>query len=448
MVSQRSLKIRNAIIGLVVSIILILSFFVILNFFSVFSGNFEEATTVLGNLVQSSSALIAIVFGFILFVSEIIIGKYASGTLSYIFNNQIFMTIFVFYVAATLTITSSMWLISNTFFKVFVDVSVSLFLLQVLLLPILFVNQTRLLNPKTIIDNYLSKVSLKDKKSAKEATASISLVFSIVYKLMENREFDAVTYGLKTITNIVTSDSNKKSFGLTPWVIPSYERIAVEGFKFDPNTSGLVILEFYEIVNHLEKKEPFVLANTCSQITSACFNISSIVTGKPYSQNILIASYQVLQKIFVAKSLVDYGFSAYEELEKMIQIIKMMVETNVPQYLISGPELQSNCRKLIKAEKYELMQHLFTGTLDASPKTDVTLLGYASIILHDVPLNKKEMAEGLIKAIKTKFEGMQIQFEKTNDTSRTNIGVRNQVMEIKSGNEEIAKKVDWFVEKK
>lgn len=446
MAFQARLRKRNIGIGILVSIILVSSLFLFYNSLHVFSGNNIEAIEILGILVQSSSALIAIVFAFLIFTNQTIIGKYVSGTLDYIFSDKKFVVIFVFYAIATLTISVTMWVFANFHWGTLVDVSISLFLMEIILLPILYRVLAKLLNPKTIVDTLLSKATSKDQEAVKDTMEKMKLVLSVVYKLAENREYDGATYGLKSITDIVTSYPNEKNgLGFYFWVIQNYERIAVECFKFDPNITVFVISQFNELLNHLTKKMPFVLANVCSRITTACSNIASLVAEKPYGESSLVSSYILLQRIYVSKSLVDYGFSAYDELVRMVQIIDMMIKANVILYSI-GFELQQNCERLIKAEKYEMMQNLFIGTLNAFPKTDFTLHEYANIILRGVPLGKKEIAGDLVKGIKTKFGHVDIQFEKTSDPSRSEIGTRNGVITIKSGNEEIAKKVKWFKE--
>lgn len=447
MARQLRLREKHISIGILISVILVSVLFLVYNFVHVFSGNDIEAMEILGILVQSSSAVIAIVFAFLIFISQAVIGKYVSGTLDYILNHRNFVVIFVFYAVATITISFAMWIFPNTHWKIFVDVSISLFLVEIVLLPILFIVQSKLLSPKTIIDSLLDKASLIDPKIAKSTMEKIEIVFSIIYKLAENREYDGATYGLKSVTNIVTSYPKKENgLGFYLWVIPNYERIGVECFKFEPNISIFVISQFDEIVNHLNEKLPFILANACSGITSACFNIASAVAEKPYSEPSLVGSYFLLQKIYVSKSLVDYGFSAYEELQKMIQIIGMMIKANVPPHLMMGFELESNCEKLMKAEKYEMMQSLFIETLNAFPKNDSILQAYVGIIFFAIPLSKKEVADELIKGIKTKFGHLDIRFEKTTDPSRTEIGVRNGVIDVKTGNEELAEKVGWFKE--
>ena len=446
MAFQTTLQKINIGIGILISIILVSSLFLFYNSLHVFSGNNTEAIEILGILVQSSSALIAIVFAFFIFIGQTIIGKYISGTLDYVLNHRNFVTILVFYVVATLTISLAMWIFPSNHWRPLVDVSISLFLVEIMSLPFLFMFSSKLLSPKTMIDTILGDTSLTDQKAVKETMEKMELVFSIIYKLAENREYDGATYGLKSITDTVTSYPNEKNgFRFYLWVIPNYERIAVECFKFEPNITVFVISQFNELLNRLTKKAPFVLANACSRITTACSNIASLVAEKPYGESSLVRSYHLLQRIYVSKSLVDYGFSAYNELVRMVQIIEMMIKANVTLHLI-GFELQHNCERLIKAEKYEMMQNLFIGTLNASPKTEFTLHTYVNIIFFTVPPSKKEIADELVKEIKKKFGHVDIQFEKTSDPSRSEIGVRNGVITIKSGNEEISEKVKWFKE--
>ena len=92
------------------------------------------------------------------------------------------------------------------------------------------------------------------------------------------------------------------------------------------------------------------------------------------------------------------------------------------------------------------MQSLFIETLNTLPKNDFILQEYVGIIFFAIPLSKKEVADEVIKGIKTKFGHVDIRFEKTTDPSRTEIGVRNGVIDVKTGNEELTEKITWFKE--
>ena len=94
-------KYTHILTSFLLSIILIGVLFLFFNFFKIFSGSNGDAIAILGILVQSSSALIAIVFAFLIFISQTVIGKYVSGTLDYIFSYRDFMVTFVFYAIAT-----------------------------------------------------------------------------------------------------------------------------------------------------------------------------------------------------------------------------------------------------------------------------------------------------------------------------------------------------------
>lgn len=441
---QLTLRHKHILNSVLISVVLIISLFVSFSYVNIFSGSHEDAIAVLGILVQSSSALIAIVFAFLIFISQAVIGKYVSGTLDYIFNHRDFMITFVFYTSATVTIFLAMWLFPNLYWNSLVNVSITLFIIEILLLPVLFLIQSRLLSPKTIIDTLLAKASLADQKKRKEVMEQITLVFSTIYKLAENKEYDGATYGLKAVTELITSNPNSEDLGFYLWAVPNYERIGVECFRFDPNMSVNVISQFFELVKHLNKKIPFVLSNACSRITFASFNIASSVARKPYGENTLIGSYRLLQEIYVSKSMVDYGFSAYDELVQMAKIVKMMEESNVPMLLMTGFSFQFDVEKLIRAQKYEMAQLLILDTLSSFPKDDYILQEYVNVIFYAIPLDKKEIADKVIEALKMKFGQLNIKFTKTADASRSEIGARNGLISVKAGSEEISKKVAWF----
>lgn len=245
-----------------------------------FSATNSDAIAVLGTLVQSSSVLIAIVFAFLIFITQTIVGKYVSGVLDYIFMNSEFVVTFVFYTSTTLTIVISFWLYSISHYPPLVDLSISLFIIQIVLLPILFFVQMQLLNPKKIVESLLFKLDLSHDKKIAEATEQIKLVFSTVYKLAENNEYDAATYWLQAQTKCINESKKKQGFDFIFYssLIPDYERIGVECFRFNPNLSAFVNSQFFNMMANLtQSSQPFVEANVGSRITLASFNIASSV---------------------------------------------------------------------------------------------------------------------------------------------------------------------------
>lgn len=381
-------------VSIIVVLCLLLILFLVFNNIHVFSGDRAEAIEMLGLIAQGSAALTAIVFAFLIYISQTIIGKYVSGTIEYLFKNRNFIILITFYSIATITITLLMWIFPKTEWTLLVDVSSSLLLIEIGVLPLLFFAQSKLLNPKTIFDTLLGRPNLKDEQEFENTIEKGNAVFSMVYKLAENKEFDAVTYGLKTITKTVNSPYGKNDWGLYVWSIPNYERIGVDCFRFDPNISSSVISQFNELVEQLKMKSPHTLFFVCSQISNACFNIAKAVAEKPYSEETLSNSSFLLQKIYVAKILADYDAFAYEELVKIMEIIKMMTKSNIQSYLMSLP-IEDNCRKLLSGKKTSMMQALYAATLQAFPKNDETLQTFFNIILFEVPATEKETANNI-----------------------------------------------------
>lgn len=437
----------HAAFGIAVSSGTVLILLVVFTVFPVFSGNTGEALGILGVLVQSSSAVFAILFAFLFFITETIIGKYIPKTIDLLLKQRRIITIFTFYMFATLVFSLAMWFFPIDQLRIWVDVSISLFVLEIALLLILFPFLSNLLNPKMITMEILSEADFTNEKTVKESMEKIRLVFSNILKLAKNEESDSAIHGLKSITELVTSDvGNNLGLGFYLWLIPQYERIGVECFQIDPNISEAVVSQFDGLVDHLNKKTAFVLSNVCSRITASCFRISSIIAEKPYAEITLARSCHLLQKIYISKVIVEYGFSAFEELKRIIQLIKLMQDANVPRHWMMGFDLLFSCEKLVKHKKFEELQSLFHATLNVFPKDDITLQTYANIIISVIPLDKKEIALDLIQEIKTKFGHVSVQLDKDIEPSRREVGARNGIIMIKSSNKEIAEKVEWFQE--
>lgn len=439
-------KVKNLVAAIFLSLSSIVIFSVLFSNFRLFNGNSTDIIPVLGILIQSSSALIAIVFAFLIFISQTVLGKYVSGVFDYIFMDYEFVVAFVFFTTATVVISVSLWIFP--IYYPIIDISIGLFIIEIILLPSIFYAQTKLLNPKNIIKRLLSKVkAYDDKKNQNQPFERIKVVFSTIFKLAENGEYDTSTYGLAEITKCAKECNKKEGYDFMFYyaLIPEYERIGVECFKFNPNLSAFVNTQFHDIIQHLTKSSPpFVVANVGSRISLASYNIASSVDGKPYADSTLISSYQLLQEIYVDKTTVDYGFSAYDELQYIFKLIKMMAKSQIPMHMIAGFELQFNTERLAKAEKFEMIEPYLLTILNAVQANDMVLQGYIGTILHSIPLNKKEIADRIILALESKFGALQVEFTKTANPSSSEISIRNSKIEIKAGSEEISQKIDWL----
>lgn len=151
-----------------------------------------------------------------------------------------------------------------------------------------------------------------------------------------------------------------------------------------------------------------------------------------------------MQEVFVSKSKVDYDFSAYDELKYIVGLIPMMLSSNIPTHMIVGFSLQANIERLVKSEKYKMIEALLLVNLNSLPRDDFVLQEYICTILLAIPLDKKELAERLILALESKFGQLEVQFTKTSNPSSSEISVRGAKVEVKSGSEDVSQKISWF----
>ena len=440
-------KVRNLVAAILLSLSSISIISVLFSNFKLFNGTSADIVPVLGILIQSSSAMIAIVFAFLIFISQTVLGKYVSGVFDYIFIDNEFMFTFVFFTLATVVISMSLWI--YPMFYPIIDISIGLFIIEIVLLPFIFYAQSKLLSPKNIIKRLLSKIKSVDyEKNQAEQFERFRVVFSTIFKLAENGEYDASTYGLTELTKCAHECHKKEGteFMFYLSLVPEYERIGVECFKFNPNISAFVNTQFHEIIQRLTtSSQPFIVVNVGNRIVLASYNIAKSVNGKPYADSTLISSYRLLQEEYVAKATVDYGFATRDDLQYIANLIQMMLMAQVPTYTIVGFDLQFNTDRLAKARKFEAIEPYLLTILNALPLDGFVLQAYIATILHSIPLSKREIADRIIIALESKFGTLHIQFNKTTNPSGSGIKVYpNYLIEIEAGSEEIAQKIDWL----
>ena len=440
-------KVKNLVAAILLSLSVIIIFSLIFSNFRFFRGSNSDIVPVLGILIQSSSALIAIVFAFLIFISQTILGKYVSGVFDYIFTDNEFVFTFVFFTLATVVIAMSLWI--YPIFYPIIDISIGLFIIEIVLLPFIFYAQSKLLSPKNIIERLLSKIKSVDyEKNQVEQFERFRVVFSTIFKLAENSEYDSSTYGLAELTKCAHECTKKEGteFLFYSSLLPEYERIGVECFKFNPNISAFVNSQLNEMLQRLEKSsQQFIVANVGNQIALASYNIAKSVNGKPYANSTLISSYRLLQEFYVAKVSVDYGFATREDLQYISDLIRMMLNSQVPSYTIAGFELKLNIDRLVKAGKFEAIEPYLLTILNVLPMDGFVLNAYIWAILQSIPLNKKEIADRIILALERKFGKLNIQFTKTTNPSASSIKVLpNFQIQIEAGSEEISQKINWL----
>ena len=416
--------------------------FLLLALFSyvhVFSGEKTEAIQLIGLVAQGSAALTAIAFAFLIYVSQAIIGKYVSGITEYLFKSTHFLLPMIFYAVSTVTIVVFLWIYPLLSVNMLLDVSIALLLCQVAVLPLLFFAQSKFLDPKTIVDTLLTRHFII--KGSQKTIDIGNTVFSVIYNLAENKEYDAAYHGLNSVTNML-----KENYALCGWAIPNYERIALECYEFNADFGPVVIGQLNELL-HQKPKGNVLLCSTYSWISDSAFRIVKSLWTKPHSDRTLTSASLLFIQAYVAKTEINYDVFAGDELMHLQETLILLNEVSeLHSYPYqSSLALEMACKKLVGINKFEMLERLLVEILKVVSPADYLARGmYVQIILLDIPLTQKEFGQRLIKILRAKFTSLPIELVKTAEKGCTRIQTTDKKILIETDSEEVAEKVSWL----
>lgn len=420
--------------------LLIIGFFVYINL-HIFKGDINQAISILGTIIQGMTGIIAVLFAFIILIIQYNIGQYIPNTINYIINQKSIVIIFLFYIISFMTAIYSIWNINSEYYGLYVDICLLLFGSQIIQLLPLYGSISEYLNPRKIIDIISNDIPVTFERENNE----ILLLFSIIHKLIKNGETTSAIYGVRKITshiNIMTSSEHEYLFH--SWVIPHYERLAFEAFKYDPNITENVFIEWEKIIDNLCTKSNFLLTNIGNQISSSSLRISKEICYEPYSKFSLITSYRLIRKIYVDQQKSHPEWITLSDISDLQIILSILNKTNIEKYLITGLDLTFIYDDLLKNKCYKALQLLFALFTNEMPINEHTLLTGISFIIQKMTIDQKEYALKLINLIKNKYVIREVIIKKSEKESQETISIDNNNIIIETKKKNTVEKGKWF----
>lgn len=394
-----------------------------------------DQTSILGTILQSAVTIIAILFSLVIFIGESYLGKYVSSSLKYVINNPpSFALLSIYVIQIVLNIHAIIY--NNT---IIIDITIGLFILCIGLLLPYYIFMNKLFTPRRLIDE-----AVKSKNyDGTDDVEIIRLVYQITMNLIKNNEIVDAIYGIEQIVNISTQEKEENKFNAV--CIEYLERIAVEGFSFDPVVTEAVIMGYGKLLDHIGTKIGFIVGNYSNYLSSSCNKINALTGAHLYSERSLMMSFQLYNRVYVSKSISGYGAFAPDQFQYIINVIELMKKLNMEDYKIMGGfVVDSAVRKMVKegkdSEVYRYMEFY------------IELLPFYPFIIHelcnpilDFPIEKKELGLKIIRKLKEKKGDFKITLIKTEDKNRTTTGGGEMgEFRVETGNEEKIEKVGWF----
>ena len=214
---EKILREPGYIVLLEISMVLIFGILLWVSNIHLFSINTSDIASILGTILQSSVTIIAILFSLLLFVGESYLGKYVSSSIKYVINNPPSLSLLCLYVIQILS--NIIAIISNN--GIFIDISIILFFICILLLLPYYLYMNKLFNPRRLIDE---AIKAHDYNTVDDVDI-IRLIYQITLNLVKNNEIVDAIYGIEKIVSVGTRIEEENKFNAV--CIEYLERIPV-----------------------------------------------------------------------------------------------------------------------------------------------------------------------------------------------------------------------------
>jgi hypothetical protein len=301
----------------------------------------------------------------------------------------------------------------------------------------------RLFNPRRLINEAIKTQRYDDT----DETELIRLLYQITLNLIKNNEIIDAIYGINSIIQVATYEKEECRYNTV--CVEYLERIAVDGFSYDPVVTQAVLMGYGDLLNHLGTEVGFIVANFSNKFSSSCNKINVLIGNHLNSERSLAISFQLFNRIYVSKSLSGYGFSAIEELRYILEVIELMKKLDLPEYgIVGGFIIRDSINKMIEGGKYDDVQRYLEFYIDLSPNLPSTLSELLNSIILDFPLEKKELGIRVLNRIKANHSNIDVTLIQKEDNSikisGPAIGESLLSIKIETGNAEVIERVGWI----
>jgi len=417
--------------SLIFALIYILSSFKV----QIFHGDKFQAANLLGTLVQGLTAIVAIVFTLILFVSQFTLGKYVTRTIDYVLLNWLNFLTLVFGIATILLNVITLWNLSMEHWRLYVDLSVILFILFMILMFLFFLSIPSFLKPKRILDSIQREILRKEPKDREFISRKIELLFSVVRKLRDNGESSDALYGINLLGDTIRSiNLGEEEFLFLQSAISKLEDIGIESIEKQPSLTMNTVGELRKILNFVERKGFFLEINIGNQVVSSSLSICENSIDTRHAKSLIQMTYSLVLNFYELCASKDGSIITFGP-EALNRLLHYSEVSNLPSYYLLSFEPQWVISRLFKKGRTEEAFILFEILVNRYPRHSQTLIFCIDILFESVRENE-DFAKKVVEKIINNFESVKVEIKtKKGKTGRT-ISVRNSDVRIETGDED------------
>jgi hypothetical protein len=423
---------NTLIVSLLPLTLLLLAYFGI----HVFQGDESMAATLLGTLISSLGAIIAIVFTLIVFVSQFTLGKYVTRTIDYVLWNWRNVTVLAFGIIVLLTNVVTFWNLSIQSWRSFVDLCVILSISFILTLFPFFLSLTKSLKPERILYSIQNEITGRKSKDLEFALGKLDLMFSIVRRFREGGETADALLGIGLIGGTVRSiDLEKSEFVFLDSIISKLGEMGVESLKEQPSLSLSCIHELRRIIDSVEPKVSFIAINVTNRAVSAALAILDNSIRMRQNGRFMTATYSLVLRSYEALASKD-AFVAKSSLDALSTIFDRAKALGVEVwYYLPHFESHQIITRLLKKGKTDKALILFRVLSDLYPK-DSDIASSSILLLFDVVQENEDVATKMAEIVRESLRPLQVEAKMTDKAPGRSIKPSENKIEIEVGNKE------------
>jgi len=437
--------------AILLPIILICSLLFAFAFFRIriFYGDKTDALNTLNGVVQSLSAIVAIVFSIIIVVVQTTLGRHVTRAVWYVISDWVNILMLFLYVCTITSALWTMWGISSANWTLGMDVTMTVSIVCLGALLPFFFRMSQSLNPAPIMNQVKNEIlDAYRKKDFKLTSDKTNLLFSMIKRSIDVGDVEYAFEGVKLVEEVVKlEDVQENRWVFLNLIQALLDNLGMESLPKNPNVT-LRIFDVYTSIGEKTKNVPPIFVNVSERIVQSVVEICREGLPTRFANALLLKASHMIIDIYKFYVLLDYYFVCLTSLDsRLVETLKMSREIGALDTFPIAFAMDHAVMELLKKGKNEEALHMsevIFGQTTASPFVKMSLIG---LVMNSKAEGFDDFASKSLQIVKKKFAPFKIGLvhDPNFGDGRTETSVKpDGSMEVKTGDEKKEKASLWM----
>ena len=374
----------------------------------IFYGDRSDALNTLNGVVQSLSAIVAIVFSIVIVVVQTTLGKYVAKAAWYVITDWVNMLMLFLYVSTIAIALATMWIIASVFWDVWMDVAMTSSLVCLCALIPFFLRMPQSLKPSSIMsqvkDEILDACNAKDLKTANTKT---NLLFTMTRKSIEGGDIEFAFEGFALVEEVIRLENARENEWLFLELVQSLlHSLAIENSARNPNVT-MRILDVYVTLFTKIKGTPFVFVNMTNRIAHSMFVICNEARHTKFISILLLRTSSLLIDFYRVFLLTDSSMAGLLE-PHLRATLKMCRESQVFEMFRLGFQIEHSIMDLLRKEKRKEALRMLLLILEELPESTDIKMSVMGLVIDSKAEGFNDFASSSLEIVTKKFAPFRI----------------------------------------